>query len=304
MRLIRTCPGLGDSVWIIQKLISSGEKFDFHISENKPQRGKQLFDMLPQVANSCAYVPGLSYGAIRAGSKQFDGMHFADIKMNGFNLEANYHLECGKRIEEFLPDLPTTYKLPYVTGDHGFSWTQLPRPASEKITNPEKGLPAIADQTKYVGIYGSAYSTGRAWGGWSDAEWFDLIDKMYCENKDLIFVIIGASWDVDLASNLIPRLRKAAIPYHNTVGKPMTYVVELLKCLDYFIGFPSGLSIINETLHRKTFMFYPDPLKNDLRKLMYSWPEQNRIDNHDYIAQTFCPPIDAFNLIKKYANLL
>lgn len=282
MRTIQTCPGLGDSVWLLQKLINTKEKFNFQLSNAQPQRGKQLFDMLPQIANACEYVPGLKYKNIIDASAPYQGVKFKDIKVNSFTLQANQHLEAGKRIEDFLPDLEMTYKLPYVTTDSGFDAS------------------ALTGSSKYIGIYGSAYSTARQWNGWDDGTWFEFIQLMHLQDQDACFVVIGASWDIDLGSKLIKRLQLANIPHYNTIGRSMTYVVELLKVLDYFVGFPSGLSIINESLHKKTFMFYPE----DLRLMINAWPEESRIGSYDYIGRVFCSPKETFKLIMDKANVL
>lgn len=284
IRTIQTCPGIGDSVWLLQKLINSKEKFHFQISGAQPQRGKQLFDMLPQVAASCEYVKGLNYQAILDASAPFQNKKFKSIKVNAFALQINTHLEAGKRIEEYLPDLPITYKLPYITEGSGFDETVF----------------KSVSHTKMIGIYGSTYGTSKNWGGWDDGHWYDLISKFHAEDPNICFVVIGATFDIDMASRIIKRMDMAKISYINTIGKPMTYVIDMLRVLDYFIGFPSGLSIINETLHKKTFMFYPD----HLQPMINAWPEMGRIESNDYIGSLFVEPMEVFKLIMDKADIL
>ncbi len=286
-RLIRVMPGIGDNVWLCQKLINTGEKFDFHMSDGLPQRGKALFDLLPQVSASCTYVPGLRPKSVRETAKQYDGCAFASITEKAFSLELNHHLENGRRIEEYLPDLPTTYCLRYNTSDYAIAIDTV-------ICNTFKPLP------KLIGIYISAYSTNRAWNFWSEKEWFDLIQKIHLEIPDACFVFIGAEWDLDLTGNVIKLCQLHNIPLFDAVGMVLGASIELMKRLDYFIGFPSGMCIINETLHKKTFMFYPWHLKN----MMYAWPEEDRIKNRDYIAQLFYTPMEAFRIIAEQTNLL
>lgn len=278
-RLIRVPPGIGDNIWLLQKLINAKEKFDFQISNLKPQRGKQIFDLLPQVSNSCTYVDGLRYDSIKQAASGFKKSKWSVIKDKAFALEVNSHLEAGKRLEEYLPDLKITYKLPYITDGHGFEPWHLP-----EYNRPTK--------PKYIGIYTSAYSTVRSWNFWNERQWFDFVQKIHCEFHpgEVIFVIIGAFWDIDLSANLMKIFRENNIQYFDTIGKPLNYVIELLKALDYFIGFPSGLSIINETLHKPTMMFYPLHLAN----LRYAWPEEKRIHDYQYIAPLFCTPAEAF----------
>lgn len=284
-RLIRVPPGIGDSIWILQKLINAKEKFDFHLSDGKPQRGKQIFDLLPSVAHSCTYVPGLSYNTIKKTAAT-NPKSWMDHKDKAFTLECNTHLEAGRRIEEYLPDLQITYTLPYAT----------------EITDKAMARTLVANHKlheKFVGIYCSAYNTSRNWGFWNANEWFDFIQKIHAENRHIVFVIIGAEWDMDLTGLVVTKLIANRIPFINTIGEPLSVVIEILKRLDYFIGFPSGLSIINETLHKKTFMFYP----KNLLPLSTAWPEEKRIKSNAYIPVEFCTPMEAFTLLMDKTGL-
>lgn len=282
-RLIRVPPGIGDNIWILQKLINAKEKFDFHLSDSKPQRGKQIFDLLPQVAASCTYVPGLSYGTIKR-TALCNPDKWEAHKDKAFTLECNSHLEAGRRIEEYLPDLPIKYKLSYQT-------TQQDKAVAATLT-------PVKDR-KLVGIYCSAYSTSRNWGFWNVNEWYDFIEKIYAENTAITFVMIGAEWDADLTGLLMTKMIANSLPFINTVGEQLGVVIEILKRLDYFIGFPSGLSIINETLHKKTFMFYPP----NLIPLSTAWPEESRIKSDAYLPVEFCTPAEAFTLLMDKTGL-
>lgn len=281
MRIIRVPAGIGDNIWLAQKLINANEKFDFQLVGSKPQRGKQIFDLLPQITNTAVYESNLTYKQVEASSKYIKDSAWSTITDKAFSLQCNQHLEAGKRIEDFLPDLPITYQLPYVTDGSPPILTPTPM----------KLNPAI-------GIYCSAYSTARAWGFWNENEWFDFIQKIHAEIPGAVFYIIGAAFDIDLSGKLINKLRTNDVAVMDTLGKPLRYVIELMKTLNYFIGFPSGLPILNETLHKRTFMFYPPHLK----KMMYTWAEESRIKSHDYLACLFCTPMEAFDTIGRYTN--
>lgn len=272
-RLIRVCTGIGDNIWLAQKLLSQKEKFHFHMSDAQPQRGKQLFDMLPQLAASCTYVKGLSYQNIFNASNQFSTKKWSEIKDKDFALSINHHLESGKRIEEFLPDLPTKFKIKYTHDYNSIDYIEGPS----------------------IGIYMSAYSMARNWDSWGPREWFDLIQKIHAENKRVTFYLIGAEWDVDLGKDVIKILTENRIPFVSTIGKSLPYVVGLMKLFDYFIGFPSGMPILNESLGKDTFMFYPKHLK----PMMYTWADEKRIKEKNYMASLFCSPLEAFIMIKE-----
>lgn len=269
MRIIKTNAGLGDSAWILQKLINSGEQFKFQINNGSPQRGKQIFDLLPQVAASCDYVPGLPYKIVGPRNIQKGLKYWKQIKDKDFYLSANEHLEYGLRIEKFLPDLPTSYSLPFQTQQ----W--------EEVVKAD-----FAGDQPYIGIYASAYSTARNWGFWDEHGWLKLIRLMKGLIPDATFVLIGAEWDAELAGNLRNLLQKHSISYISTIGKPLGYVIEMMKILAYGFYFPSGLGILSGLLHRPSVMFYPPALP----KLGGTWADPAIIEDGSFKECQFCAP--------------
>lgn len=278
MRTIKVCAGIGDSIWLIQKLINQPEKFHFQIPDGSPQRGKPLFDLLPQVTASASYVPGLSYNKIDKNNIQARKKKWSLISEKDFFLTANRHLESKVRIEYFLPDLPTSYTLDYQTS------------ASDKAT-AEKIL--YDNGKRYIGIYTSAYSNARNAGGWIMQNWFKLIRLLHAKNRDIVFVIIGAPYDAGITDELITEMRRAGILYINTTGQPLSVVIELMKRFRYFIGFPSGLSIINETLGKDGVMFYTEKDKG----IINTWADKQRINNGNIKECLFCDPAAIYDWI-------
>lgn len=270
MKTVNVCPGIGDNIWLLQKLINTGEKFNFRLSDKFPQRGKQIFDLLPQVTASCNYVPNLPYSLLKRARQP---KKWKEVNVDYLNLQCNTHLEAGIRIEKYIEDLPTSYILPYVTN----STYKLP------------------DGKKYIGIYGSSYSTSRHWGFWQHQKWFELIQLL---GNDYTYVIIGAEWDQDLATGLTGLMQ--GYDYINTVGLLLNDVCEILKQLDMFIGFPSGLSILNETIGAKqTIMFYPQHLS----LMINSWADPERIKSGRYKGCLFCEPKQIYGWIKENINI-
>ncbi|MGN6438400.1 MAG: hypothetical protein ACTHMM_17790 [Agriterribacter sp.] len=277
LRTIKVCAGIGDSIWLFQKLINCGERFHFQLPNGKPQRGKQIFDLLPKVAASAEYVPGLSYSILYSNNVQNRIHRWEHIKDQQFYLSCNAWLERGKRIEAFLPDLPTSFLINYDT----------------TVTDKLRAEYLVAEK-KHIGIYGSSYSSQRSWGFWDEHGWHELIKLFHRQNPELVFVIIGASFDEDLAGRLMQLLLQDGIPFINTIGEPLSVVIEILKRLSYFVGFPSGLSILNETLGMDGFMFYP----KNLIHMMNAWADPARIESGQYKGAQFCTPEKAFDWIK------
>jgi len=276
MRTIKTNPGIGDACWIFQKLINSGEQFNWQIHNGAPQRGKQIFDLLPQLSASCEYVPNLQYSIVGPRNIQKQLPLWKQIRMNDFYLSANEHLESGKRIETFLPDLPTSYELPFQTQQ----W-------EAEVKERFKGGP-------YIGIYASAYSTARNWGFWDEYGWLKLIQSMRGLIPEATFVLIGAEWDAELAGNLRNLLQRHHIAYISTIGQPLGYVIEMMKMLAYGFYFPSGLGILSGLLHRPSVMFYPVALP----KLACTWADPAIIQNGNFKECQFCTPEKIFAWVK------
>ena len=240
------------------KLINTGERFDVVMPNGFPQRGHQLAELLPQLINSITYRPNLTYKIIMQRNIMRQRALWRHIKESQFYLEANTHLEAGKRIENFLPDLPTTYTLPYVTN-----------------TNADKYPAGL------VAIYTSAYSNARHWNLWGASEWNKLLDKLGKQ-----YILIGAPYDVGIDLN-----RPDVI---SSVGEPLPVVIEILKKSKYFIGFPSGLSIIGETLGAPNFMHYPA----HLNKMVSTWADPARIASGEYIGRVGASVEEVYELVK------
>lgn len=281
MRTIKTNPGIGDSLWILQKLINCGEQFNFQIHDGKPQRGKQIFDLLPQIAASCEYVPNLQYSIVGPRNIQRQLKNWKQIRMNDFFLSANEHLESGTRIEAFLPDLRTSYELPFQTQQ----W-------ETEVKNRFSAGP-------YIGIYASAYSTARNWGFWDEHGWLKLIKLLRGLIPEATFVLIGAEWDAELAGNLRAQLQRNSIAYISTIGQPLGYVIEMMKVLSYGFYFPSGLGILSGLLHRPSVMFYPPALP----KLACTWADPAIIEDGSFKECQFCTPEKIFQWVKEVYKL-
>jgi hypothetical protein len=280
LRTITLPAGIGDGLWVLMKLVNSGEKFDFRIPDSSPQRGKRIFDLLPQVANSCTYVPGLSYKKLAQDNIQNRKKNWSRIIANEFSLSANAHLESGQRLEKFLPDLPITYRLKYDTK------------SEDKIM----ARTLLPDGPKYIGIYTSAYKNARHehYNGWGPVEWIWLIRKLHQESKDFVFVVIGAPYDSDLSDMVMKEMLLGGIKFVNTVGQPLSVVIEILKRQFYFIGFPSGLSILNESLSKNGLMFYGSRIKG----IINSWADPERIKNGDIKECLFTEPEKIYEWLK------
>jgi hypothetical protein len=275
-RTIKVPPGIGDTLWLIQKLINTGEKFYFAMPGGKPRRGKQVFDLLPMIGEGY-YDTDLYYQYVKAYNVQGTKNKWSEINEHEFHLTANEWLEAGHHISEFLYDLPTSYKLPFQTDE----WR----------------VEVMEDFVDYgpelIGIYGSTYSTQREWGFWGAQQWWELIKPLHDQRPEAVFAIIGAEWDSSFCSDLMAILKSHGVRYLDTVGRPLGYVIELMKVLRYGYYFPSGLGIISGLQGHASIMFYPP----HLRPMQGKWKEP---DNSDLIETQFTAPGEVYKMTNKF----
>ncbi len=279
MRTVIVPPGIGDSLWVLMKLINSKEQFKFILPNTSPQRGKQVFDLLPQIAWSCEYQDFVTYKKVEQASIHRTAQLFRNIKREEFCLSANGWLEEGNRIEGFLPDLETSYRLTYYT-------TVADSLAAEDILY--KGLDD-KDRFPLFGIYASAYSNARHWDGWKAEDWArycKIISKAF---PHMVFVIIGAEYDTDHSAQIMELLDESQVPYISTIGQKLSVVIEILNRLVYFTGFPSGLSILNETMGNDGTMFYPR-VKKQVANIMGTWADPKRLASNAFKECLFPDP--------------
>jgi hypothetical protein len=276
-RTIKCCTGIGDNLWVLQKLISANEKFNFSIAHDDPnKRAKVLFDMLPSITNSVTYNNFSTDDSLK-NSIHFTKPNWKDISDQEFYLTINWHLESGKHITEFLPDLPMTYDM-----RKHFETSSYKKEVSQSLKDKKK---------KYIGIYMTSYSTQRHWNFWDANGWFDLISKLYSYNKDYVFVIIGASYDIDLAQDVMNLCTLKDIPFINTIGKNLSYVAEVMKKLHFGFYFPSGIGILAASLYSPNVMFFPKHLEH----MMNTFQDPELIKDNKVKHCLFCSTEDIFN---------
>lgn len=271
MRTITTCSGIGDFLWIAQKLVTQEEKFNWVFPASKPRRAFQLQPILPNIIGAVDHQEKLSYDKI--AMTQHNGPWKSTPE--SFVLAANSHLEQGLRIEAFLPDLKTSFLLPFITNPYD-------KEAAETVITG-----------KWIGIYTSAYSMTRQWNGWGKDEWAKMVSMLLGIDPDYHFVIFGASYDIALVDDvfeILPENRRMKM-----IDEDLSLVIEVMRRLDMMIAFPSGMPILHELCGgKRTIMFYPPHLK----KMQNAWADPERIHDGSYKGCQFCEPEKIFEWIK------
>lgn len=266
--------GIGDILWILAKLQHVG-RFSFIVPDAGPHRADSLLSLLPHLAQSIRYEPEWTYRKILVQNDARHGRAWSELSSKPkIVLSANEHLEGGKRLEMFLPDLPYAYV-------DDFRTTAADRNYAERVLS----------QGMTIGIYTSSLSNSHAHGGWELDQWL-----YFCARLGLLrpnFVLIGAEYDRTLTIPLASALAQLGFACKEVVGRPLGSVIEVLRGLTYFVGFPSGLSVIREMLRQDGLMFYGFSQSG----IIGAWAEPERIQAGKIYERLFLSPADASSLV-------
>ena len=253
------------------------KKFNFKIARDTPKRSKDIFNLLPTIVNSAEYDEGFDSSNVLNNNMCSNGQTYKDLDSSDFYLSINHHLEEGKRIEDFLPDLKTNYSVQFDT-----------KPFKRIVDASMK-----KKKVNYIGIYASCYSVLRHWNFWQQQEWVELCELIYANNQNVVFCVIGADFDIDLGTNIMLRLKEKKLPYLDCFGNHIGITIEIIKRLQYMVSFPSGIGIISTNYKIPTLFFYPPHLK----KMQYAWASQEMIEDKSYMPVGFMQPNKAFEKI-------
>lgn len=280
MKTISLCvpAGIGDISWIYSKLHCAPPEFDFEIavSDGWPHRSVEFCRLLPRVVK--ASYDSVSYQDI-VSFQQLNGFRtFSEIASNGFGrtfLSCNEHLERGKRLESWLPDLATDFHYPLATNaeDHV---------VAEDLISP-------CEETVKVGVSAASYRGSEAWDTWRLPKWNRFLDLF----KEVLgvpctFVLLGGFWD-DLTFGLSKRQDTLEL-----VGKTsVAQAYELHKLLDGYVGFSSGLGVLATLLSRPSVMLWP----SHQVELSTSWAPPEMLKEGSYVACQWVEPFEVINRI-------
>lgn len=260
LRCLVVPSGIGEFQWLMAKVNNCGEKLAVFGLDGAPQRLHQFVELHPNV-EAFGYV-GYDYSQIREYQKHFELYTWAKVREQfGMGqkvmLACNPHLEAGKLLKDWMHDLDTTYTYPIVTTtEHVLEATNA---LAGMHTTFEHG-----DQVKLIGISCASYRGANAWRTWHSKEWIAFLQKVQLLDSRIRFVLLGGSWD-DLTASIFDREDTGISWETNSRGLPPVGrtsfggAVEILKRLDGYIGFSSGLGHVAAHLcGTPVFMLWPE----------------------------------------------
>lgn len=230
--------GIGDVSWIYSKLCNAGVPISYELADGWPYRAVPYMQMLEHCAG--AKYSDVEYGTIVRLAERARLWRDIIAEPKGiYYLECNQHLERGQRLEDWLPDLPTSFH--YKLAD--------PSPRDLVIVNGLLDWETVARPV--IGISAASYRGSKAWDTWGYDQWSPFLKALRAKTGGTI-VLLGGFWD-DLTHSI------AQDGYSDFVGKTsVSQAVEVLRRLDYYVGFSSGLGILRTVLAKPTYMLWPD----------------------------------------------
>ncbi len=245
--------GLGDLVWLYKRLSSAPLPLFVNISlENRtrPRRAGILAAHLPRVLgwkfSDSTFAPGGEDWFTYDAPACCIGKKFSEIGIEPnkpFLIECNRWLEGGRRIEDWLPDLPTT---------HHFEF----KPCG----------PPTLDLVKPIIVLHLA-----GWPDVPDGIWLNAINIF----RPLAHVyIVGGSYDY--RPRHIFQLTHRGGGVHLVEDTSWENIMGLLKSCDYCFGHASGFTAIADVLKVKGAIFNP----RSVPRLIGTW---NSLENPDLL---------------------
>lgn len=304
--LIHTMPGIGDNIWVYQKLFNYFDKFVFHVREVvgnpyvKPDatRSFELLKQLPKVEN-VVYFKQKDAPHLIVEDKYYSVQELIDAHKKDpnqiYTYSCNKPLELGIRIENIdhqhkileKINLPTSNDLPHELKNISY-WTMyisdgsfyIPQALDVKKNN-KKNEWFIANNFNKL-CFGEIRKNNQIW---EIGEWVALFETL---QKYLYVpcVLIGAKYDEKAIKAFCDRVNpfyKNNNLLHVKVNMPIKMTNNVIKNSKYFLGFQSGLNVIADQFNVPQGMIYI----NRLSHMIYSWPNKNNIITEKYKPVVF-----------------
>jgi hypothetical protein len=276
---VTVATGIGDISWIYSKLVGLDRTINMTITDDP------LYTRAISYVKTLPKISSVQYGPLENADERFTSAWngtYEELKEKERTGErivmvANNWINNGQRLEGYYPDLATDFHYEMAT-------TEAQKAEAKNF------LP----NGKYMGIVTGSVGGNKIWEGWEPDQWIDFMHRVKKEFPEIVFVLIGAPYDMDYHDLLVPKLE--GINYIDLVSKTpdMGVTIEVLRKLNYQIGFCNGLGMLANVLNKGVSLFYP----KSLEKAMYSWPCPVSIETKDYQAFMWDSPYTVFTEIK------
>jgi len=272
--------GIGDLSWIYSKLKYIGQPLEFQVADGFPRRSLPFLKLLPGIEYA-EYSPH-NWSDLQAWARAHPYETYQDIRERGFGveyLENNMHLLAGRRLEEWLPDLPTDFHYEMIIPEEDKERANFLWKKHELGTGP------------VMAISCASYRGSEAWNTWGVKPWLEFLELVRREVPEMKFVLIGGFWD-DLTATIAD-----TGGFIDLVGKTnIGTCIELLKKIDYYVGFCSGLGVLRTVLSKKVFTLWPDIHYTHI----WSWVPPEMSEDGTYVGMLWREPEFVFERVKQW----
>jgi len=137
----------------------------------------------------------------------------------------------------------------------------------------------------------ASYRGSEAWNTWGVKPWLEFLELVRREVPEMKFVLIGGFWD-DLTATIAD-----TGGFIDLVGKTnIGTCIELLKKIDYYVGFCSGLGVLRTVLSKKVFTLWPDIHYTHI----WSWVPPEMSEDGTYVGMLWREPEFVFERVKQW----
>ncbi|WP_339911608.1 FkbM family methyltransferase [Symmachiella dynata] len=286
--------GIGDSVWALMKIPDmlkayGAEKAHVALCGGPPHRAKSFverFDFVATVENSpwlCVEQPCYTTEGVYNWAPSGIGWH------NEFDwmLQANRHLESGRRLEKWLPEFATEWNIAdrfHFTG----SEVRVARELSERV-----GPYCVFYLGPELGNTTSGHNRGPLW---TPHDWGALADR--CRDLGLSIVVVGAEYDRPYFENYVA---EHLGPCFDAIGKwPIGQTFAIIQRARFVIAYQSGVGIFSVYMGVPAVVFWRpdgdsiDPLGfvSFREEMASAWAPQDALASGRYLPSiyTHCSP--------------
>lgn len=286
--------GIGDCSWLLSALWSVRDQISrFDALDGYPYR---TVPFLEHMGFASKYDKGMTYPMIQqfekvngysADSEDRSWARIASLGTATIPLECNRHLELGRGLETWLPDLTPEYHYPIPQNEADVA-SAARTIAKAMAVHPMKAGPV-------VGISCASYRGSEAWKTWGRDEWVDCLRRVI--ELGWRPLLLGGAWD-DLTYAVACELdlEQACI-----VGKTsVPEMIEVLRWLDSYMGFSSGLNVLRTVLDRPALALWPDCEQCNQVELSTSWAPPEMLESRRYVASLWRPVNEVWPIMRTY----
>jgi hypothetical protein len=279
MRTLEICvaPGIGDFAWVYAKLVTLGLPIKILMAPDG--RLVELGSMLPPVTGVVTGPARFPEIRDKSVDPNISKANFLNLP-NPIMIEANSHIESGTRLEKWLPEIELAYhyeirlKPEHINQAHSLN---IPKP--------------------YISIFGASdagVAAYRAFGAWDAEDWGRFMDDCRIRMGIPNFAVVGAQWDKSLADRITEVSKRYGVDCRNFAGQfHLGTSLQIIKESCYFVGFPSGLSVLAAVLRCKATMFYP----GFLYRMIGQWADPETIASNEFHESVYVEPRELTNWI-------